>query len=218
LLPSALPFKAAESKVILNQNLIQLARLDANTMKQKIVVGVAGMPGAGKQTVNEITSGMGYLVVVMGDVVRRETERRGLEPTPDNLGKIMLKLREEEGPTVMAKRCIPEIDAAESRVVVVDGVRSLREVDELKKSFPNFMLIAIHASPETRFQRLFQRNRSDDPKGWKTFVERDLRELSVGLGGAIATADYMIVNEGTKTEFKRSIRKVLEVAVSRWMK
>ena len=183
-------------------------------MKQKIVVGVAGMPGAGKATVNEIVRSMGYSVVVMGDEVRRETERRGLKLTPNNLGKIMLELREEEGPTVMAKRCLPKIEGAESEVVVVDGVRSLHEIAEFKKRFANFKIIAIHASPETRFQRLFQRKRSDDPKGWKTFVERDLRELSVGLGGAIATADHMIINEGTKAELKRNIHKVLEAAVS----
>ena len=187
-------------------------------MRQKIVVGVAGMPGAGKATVNEIVRSMGYSVVVMGDEVRRETQKRGLKPTPNNLGKIMLKLREEEGPTVLAKRCIPKIEAAASEVFVVDGVRSLHEIAEFKKRFPNFKLVAIHSSPETRFQRLFKRNRSDDPKGWNTFVERDLRELSVGLGGAVATADYMIVNEGTKTELKRNIRKVLEAAVSKWPK
>jgi len=187
-------------------------------MKQKMVVGVAGMPGAGKATVNEIVRSMGYSVVVMGDEVRRETERRGLKPTPNNLGRIMLKLREEEGPTVMARRCIPKIEAANSQAVVVDGVRSLNEVTEFREHFPKFTLIAIHASPETRFQRLFQRKRNDDPRGWKTFVERDLRELSVGLGSAVATADHMIVNEGTKDELKRSIRRVLEAALSKWMK
>lgn len=187
-------------------------------MKQKAVVGITGMPGAGKATVNEIVRNTGYSLVVMGDEVRKETERRGLKPTPNNLGKIMLKLREEEGPTVMAERCIPNIEEAESHVVVVDGIRSLPEIAEFKKRFPNFKLIAIHASPETRFQRLFQRKRSDDPEGWKTFAERDLRELSVGLGSAIAMADYMIVNEGTKDEFKRNIRRVLEDVVSTWMR
>jgi len=171
------------------------------------------MPGAGKATVDEIVHSMGYSVVVMGDEVRKETERRGLQPTPDNLGKIMLKLREEEGPTVMAKRCIPKIEKADSEVVV-DGVRSLHEIAEFKKRFQKFTLIAIHASPDTRFERLFQRKRSDAPQDWRTFVERDLRELGVGLGGAIATADHMIVNEGTKDELKRNIRRVLEVVLS----
>jgi len=182
-------------------------------MKEKIVVGVTGMPGAGKATVKQMVQKIGYSVVVMGDEVREETKRRKLKPTPENIGMVMLKLREEEGPYVVAKRCIPKIEKAEGKVVIVDGIRSPREVEEFKRQFPNFILIAIHASPKTRFQRLFMRKRSDDPKGWKTFMERDLRELSVGLGNAIATADYMIVNEGTKAQLKRKVREVLEEVV-----
>ena len=182
-------------------------------MKEKIVVGVAGMPGAGKATVKEIVQKIGYSVVVMGNEIREETRRRKLKPTPENIGMVMLKLREEEGPYVVAKRCIPKIEKAKGRVVIVDGIRSPHEVEGFKKHFPNFTLIAIHASPETRFKRLFQRKRSDDPKGWETFIKRDLRELSVGLGNAIATADYMIVNEGTKTQLKRKVCEVLESVI-----
>jgi dephospho-CoA kinase len=185
-------------------------------MKERIVLGVAGMPGAGKGTVREIVQEMGYPVVVMGDEIREEAKRRNLRPTPKNLGIIMLKLREEEGPAAIAKRCIPKMEKVKEKVVV-EGIRSLHEVDEFKKHFPNFTLIAIHASPETRFRRLFQRKRSDDPKGWKTFMERDLRELSVGIGAAIATADRMIVNEGSKARLKRKTWEVLKEVLRKWM-
>ena len=185
-------------------------------MKEKILIGVAGMPGAGKATVEEIVKSMGYPVVVMGDEIRDEAKRRGLKPTPENLGMVMLKLREEEGPNIVAERCIPKIEKAKGKIVVVDGIRSPYEVEEFKRRFPNFTLIAIHASPETRFQRLFKRRRSDDPRGWDTFAERDLRELSVGLGDVVAMADYMIVNEGTKNQLKRHVGEVLEVAIGKW--
>lgn len=184
-------------------------------MKEKIVVGVAGMPGAGKATVKEMVEILGYPVVVMGDEVREETQRRRLKPTSGNVGMVMLKLREEEGPAVIAQRCVPKIEKAEGRVVIVDGIRSLHEVNEFKRHFPYFILIAIHASPETRFHRLFQRKRSDDPKGWKTFIERDLRELSVGLGSAIATANRMIVNEGTKAQLNRRVREILQEVIEK---
>jgi dephospho-CoA kinase len=187
-------------------------------MKTKVVVGVAGMPGAGKATVKMTAEGMGYSVVVMGDVIREETKRRGFEPTPENIGKIMLKLRGEEGTATVAKRCISKIKNAESSVVFVDGVRSLDEVDEFKKHFQDFALIAVHSSPETRFQRLSKRKRSDDPKGWDVFVQRDLRELSVGQGDAIAVADYMIVNEGSYEELKIRVREVLKAVAQKWKK
>jgi len=187
-------------------------------MTQKMVIGVAGMPGAGKATVKNTAESMGCSVVVMGDEIRAETRRRGFEPTPENVGKIMLELREEEGPATVARRCIPKIENAKSNIVLVDGVRSLSEVDEFKKRFRDFTLIAVHSSPETRFQRLSKRKRSDDPRGWDVFYQRDLRELSVGQGDVIAVADYMIVNEGSYEEFKRKVREVLEVTVKKWTK
>lgn len=187
-------------------------------MKEKLVIGVTGMAGAGKATVREAVQEMGYSVLVMGEEIRKEARRRKLKPNPENLGLVMLKIREEEGPAVIAKRCIPKMERAKKKVVVVDGIRSLGEVKEFKRHFRNFVLIAIHASPETRFRRLFQRKRSDDPAGWETFMERDLRELGVNLGSAIATADYMIVNEGVKAEFERKTRDVLREVLKKWMK
>ena len=72
-------------------------------MNSKLVVGVAGMPGAGKSLVVEAAVQNGYDLVVMGDVVREEAERQHLEPSPENIGKIMLELRQKEGKAVVAK-------------------------------------------------------------------------------------------------------------------
>jgi len=182
-------------------------------MGTKIVIGVAGMPGAGKSLVTTIAKKMGYSVIVMGDIVREETRKRGLPLTPENVGAIMLELRDKEGLAVVAKRCVPKIENAKTQVVVVDGLRSLHEVKEYKRHFQNFISIAIHSSPETRFQRLFRRKRSDDPQGWETFHERDMRELSVGLGNVIAKADYLVVNENSKIQTEKQIHNSLRKVV-----
>ena len=179
----------------------------------KIVIGITGMPGAGKDTVKDIVREYGFPVVVMGDEVRAEAARRDLKPTPENLGKIMLQIRAEEGPEVLAKRCIPKIKALDSKVVIVDGLRSLHEVKEFRKEFPRFKVIAIHASPKMRFNRLLKRGRSDDPKDWETFYMRDQRELSVGIGEVIATADYMIVNEGSIEELEAQLKQIIKKVI-----
>ena len=182
-------------------------------MSGKKVVGIAGMPGAGKTLAAKIAKQMNFEVVVMGDVVRGEARKRGLTPSPENLGKLMIQMREEEGEAVIAKRCIPKIEKAKSELVVIDGIRSLHEVEEFRRFFPNFIVLAVHASPKTRFERLFKRKRSDDPEKWATFLERDMRELKVGLGHVIALADYLIVNEGSKAEFEEKVKEFLEKVV-----
>ena len=179
-------------------------------MKYKKVIGVAGMPGAGKAEISRIAHEKGYTILVMGDIIREETKLRGLEPTPENIGKITLKLREEEDPTVVARKCIPKIVNANSDIVLVDGIRSLNEVHEFKKDFQYFSLIAVFSSPETRFKRLSRRKRSDDPRGLNSFLERDLRELNLGQGNVMVMADYLIENEGTLKEYRAKIREVLE--------
>lgn len=168
------------------------------------------MPGSGKATVVEVAKNLGCGIVVMGDEVRKETKRRDLEPTPENVGKVMLKLRQEGGPAIVAKRCVPKIEKMKDKVVIIDGIRSIYEADEFKKRFSEFKLLAIHSSPETRFKRLFRRKRSDDPASWETFLERDWRELHVGLGSVIASADVMIVNEGKRAGLKRAVLEFLE--------
>ncbi len=184
----------------------------------KLVVGLVGMPGSGKSLVVEAAQENEYSVVAMGDVVREETLKRELELNPKNVGAVMLDLRKTNGAGVIAEKCIPRIEHAKGNKLVIDGLRSLKEAEVFKLRFPGFRLLAIHASPETRFTRLRGRGRSDDPQNWEVFHERDLRELSVGLGDAIAMSDYMITNEDDKKELKANVKGLLVEMEAEWLK
>jgi dephospho-CoA kinase len=170
---------------------------------KKRVIAVTGMPGAGKGVATEAAKRLGLEVLALGDIIREETERRGLKPTPENIGSVMLQVRLDEGPAVVVRRLAPKIEASQGKTVVVDGIRSEYELRELKEKFDVFT-VAIHASPKTRFQRLLARGRSDDPKTWDTFCDRDSRELQVGLCSVIALADVLLVNEGSIDELQSS--------------
>lgn len=185
----------------------------------KTVVGLTGMPGAGKSLVLvETAHQLGYDVVVMGDVIREETAKRGLELNPKNVGDVMLELRAKHGNNVIAEKCIEKIEQKKSSLVVVEGIRSLHEVEVFRNHFPKFTLMAIHASPETRFKRLSNRGRSDDPKTWEVFHERDMRELSVGIGSAIAMAQFMIINESSQEVAKAKVKEALKEIEAKWTK
>jgi len=184
----------------------------------KLVVGLAGMPGSGKSLAVAAAQREGFDIVVMGDVVREETQKRGLELNPKNMGKVMLELRKTGGNSVIAEKCIPRIEQKESRKVILDGLRSLDEVAAFKAHFPKFTLVAVYASPETRFNRLYRRRRDDDPDEWEVFRERDTRELSVGLGNTIALAEYLVVNENNKDDTKAKVREILCKVEDKWKK
>jgi dephospho-CoA kinase len=184
----------------------------------KIVIGLAGMPGSGKSLVVETAKELGYAIVVMGDVIREETLKLGLELTPQNVGKVMLQLRADGGVTAVAQKCIPKIESQKNSKILIDGLRSLHELEAFKSHFAKFSLAAVHAPPETRFTRLSNRRRSDDSNGWEVFHERDMRELSVGLGNVIALAEQMIVNDASIEEVKRRIAEAFRRIETKWLK
>jgi dephospho-CoA kinase len=184
----------------------------------KLVIGLTGMPGSGKSLVVAAAKDLGYRVVTMGDVVREETVKQGLELNPKNVGEVMLQLRAEGGDRIIAEKCIPKIESHRAKKIVVDGLRSYTEADTFKTRLPNFVLMTVHSSPQTRFKRLSTRRRSDDPKTWEVFEERDMRELGVGIGNVIALAEYVIVNDSTKEVLVAQTEEVLKKAEKEWLK
>ena len=151
------------------------------------------MPGAGKSTITNGLKSKGFDVINMGDTVRVEAEKRKLEPTGSNLGKLMLELRKKNGPGAIAELITTQIIKSKSPVVVIDGIRSNAEVDVLRK-IGMVKLLAIHASTHTRYGFLTRRGRSDDPQNREIFDERDSREIGVGVSDSIALADESISN------------------------
>ena len=145
----------------------------------------------------------------MGDVVREESRRRGLEPNSENNKKVMLELREKDGMGAIALRCVDDLKNMDSEFVVIEGCRSIAEIDVFDDYAEEVKIICVHTSPSVRFQRLKDRGRKDAPQDWSTFRERDLREISVGLGGVISLSDIMLVNEGSLETFQEMIKKTV---------
>ena len=179
-------------------------------MLTKLIVCLTGMPGAGKSTIADGLKLKGFESINMGNAVREEAKNRNLEPSRSNLGKLMLELREKNGPGAVAELVKPQIESSNSNVILIDGVRSNDEIEVLRK-FGNVKLLAIHASTDTRFNFLQKRGRSDDPQTKEHFEERDSRELGVGISNSIALSDYAISNIGmTKEELIKTAYDIIQ--------
>jgi dephospho-CoA kinase len=176
------------------------------------IIAFVGMPGSGKSAAADVAREMGIPVVVMGDVIREEAARRGLEPTDRNLGNVGNDLRDKEGPDAIATRCLAKIRAT-GTPVVVEGIRSRSEVDLFRESSDDFELVEVFVPDEIRLDRIASRGRSDDANDRdlaKAVADRDARELSWGMGEAIRAADLRIENAGGVEEFRGRVREVLE--------
>ena len=171
--------------------------------KIRKVLSICGLPGSGKTTAIEAIGDLG-IVVSMGDIVRNEAKNRNLEPSGDNIGKIAKELREEGGPAIIAEKCVDLIKKGNEEVVIVDGVRSLFEINIFRK-FWKFPIVVITSDEEKRFKRLFERSRSDDPKSLADLKVRDEREIEFGLDKVLENADYIVENNSSIEDLKKKL-------------
>ncbi|MFX1303830.1 MAG: AAA family ATPase [Promethearchaeota archaeon] len=179
------------------------------------ILAIVGLPGSGKTTAIEAIKDLG-LVVTMGDIIRNEAKNRNLEPSGKNIGKIAKELRKKRGPAIIAEMCVDTIkNLKNEEVIFVDGIRSLSEVNTFRK-FWKFPIIAILVDEEKRFNRLFKRGRSDDPKNLDDLKERDKREIQFGLDEVIKNADYTIMNDSTIEDFKIKTREIVLNIIKNW--
>jgi dephospho-CoA kinase len=166
--------------------------------KDVLIVGLTGMPGAGKSTLAESVFRKGIPVVMMGDAVRQAAKSANLELTDVNLGKLMIKLRRDKGSGAIAYLVLDRIrsiivSSPHVKAVIVDGIRNIEEMKVLE-SVGRVKLLAIHGCTLVRFKHVKERARSDAPDKEDDFSERDRRELTVGISEAIALADETISN------------------------
>jgi len=173
------------------------------------VIGVVGLPASGKGEFSKIAGAMGIPVIVMGDVIRDAVRAAGLPPTDANLGMIANKLRAERGMDAISHLCIDAIKRTHAPLVLVDGIRGDAEVRVFREHFPDFVLVGIDSSFETRVKRLGSRGRSDDVGTADALRSRDDRESSWGLLRALNTADIRIRNDDDLDAYTKKVRDLL---------
>ena len=178
-----------------------------------IVIVITGLPGSGKTIASDVARELGLPVVTMGDIIREEAVRSGI---PSSMASVTLRLR--GGTRYIAYRILEKVPRSSS-TVVIDGARSIREIETIEEALSaKAILIYVVAPWRLRFERLLKRGRPDDPRTMEDFLMRDLRELKYGLGDLIARADYILINDSSIEEFREKARRIitsLTIQVSR---
>ena len=118
---------------------------------EKRVLGVTGLSGAGKTMLCEAVQAQSYDVFSCGEIVREETMKRGLSATASNMAAVSLDIRKKEGPAGVSRRLLSKIKNSKSKVVAVDGVKSLEEVELLQSYSPSAIMIARPAGRAANF-------------------------------------------------------------------
>ncbi len=177
----------------------------------KKVIVLTGMPGSGKSTAGIEFSKLDVPLVGMGDAVRKEMHRRGIEINNRSLRLFSKRMTEEHGKKYvinLVKKELLEIFKKHD-IVVLDGSRRMSEIEEIKKEDYLPIILGIITDKKLRFQRIVNRKNESDFSSYKEFEWREKVELGYGIGDVIASADYYIDNSKSKKEFIKNIKRFL---------
>jgi len=174
------------------------------------IYGITGMPLAGKTLVAEILEEKGFSVLDMGDVVRIEMEKRGIEV--ENTGNFVNSMRDEHGMDAIAKLSAPYLEEilAEREKIVITGMRSWNEKGRFEEeTSQDIEVLAVWTPRDERKNRKEERQREEDLVG-DGFHERDLREINNGVGKLIALSDHLIKNNNiSKQELEDKVNQIV---------
>ena len=174
------------------------------------VVSIVGMPGAGKSEVARVFEENGFTRIRFGDVTDEEVAKKGLELNEENERYIRELLRKQHGMSAYARLNLPRIDSAlKHSDVVIDGLYSWEEYTLMKTHYGgDFYVVAVWASPETRYSRLTAR--SNRGLTLEEAVSRDRAEIeNVNKGGPIAMADFTIINKSSLEDMERQAEGII---------
>ena len=141
-----------------------------------MIIGLTGKNGSGKGEVAKFLQERGFRYFSLSDVLREQASKEDVPVTRDNLVELGNRLRSEFGPGVLAERIFSRLDPEKN--YVVDSVRHPFEVQVFRRR-QDFYLACVEAPSKTRFERLRDRGRENDPTCLEEFENLESREAMV---------------------------------------
>jgi dephospho-CoA kinase len=146
----------------------------------KLVIGIAGLPLAGKETVADTLATLlksdGFDVARhrFSDVLRDTLDLWGISHGRDN-EQLLAQLMDQFKRGTLSRAVKNRIAKDAAHVGILDGVRWLSDeemIRELAKKGMKSLMIYVDASADTRYERLQKRNRADESKTTREEFER----------------------------------------------
>ncbi len=179
-----------------------------------VIIGITGTLGAGKGTIVEFLLNKGFKHYSARSFLYEELDRRGLEHNRDNLIATANDLRAKHGPSYVAESLFERAKQSGGKSII-ESLRTVGEVQALRDK-GDFLLFAVDAPREIRYERVSQRGSSTDKISFEKFSEQEEREMKSddptkqNLSACIAMADKVFINDGSKEDLLKQVDAFLK--------
>lgn len=177
----------------------------------KIIIGLVGPLASGKEVAKKyLETKHGAGVHRFSSILRDILERLYLPISRENMQNLSLDLRQRFGGDTLARVIAEDVSRDEHEIVVIDGVRRLADIVDLK-DLPGFCLISIDAEAKIRYQRMKDRNenKGDDQKSFEQFLEDGAREAELEIPQVMSKARYQLDNNGSLDQLYSQIDEII---------
>lgn len=178
----------------------------------RLVLGVTGEKAGGKETFSKILqtfiSPRSFALVRSSDVLRETLNLWNLPKTRRNLQEMAIAMNTHFGDQTLSNIVKSRIESTDADVVVFDGVRWPGDL-EVVRSFPTNLIVYVTASVNSRYERSKARGEKSDERysSLDKFVEEETISTETYIPTIGKTADIVIENDGTYSEFEMEVKK-----------